>query len=79
MDPHFVLGTLAQSTRRQILDLVMQKPRSLTELSVAVGRTVPCVLMHVNRLQAAGLVVSRRKGKRRLVRSRHKRIYLALG
>jgi len=79
MDLELVLSSLAQTTRRQILHLVSVRPRSLSELAEALHRTVPCILGHVDFLQAAHLVISRKQGRRRIVRSRFKKINLVFG
>ena len=74
-----VLSALSQITRRKILALVTDQPRSLSDLARACGQTVPGILVHVRLLERAELVASKRKGKRRIVRSRYKKIDLVYG
>ena len=65
LDP--VWHALSNRSRRHILDLLRQRPRATGELaaqSAHVSRFA--VMQHLRVLERAGLVVSRRMGRRRL-------------
>ena len=65
-----VLEVIADPTRRQILDAVRARERSVTELVDAVGMHQPGVSRHLKVLRDAGLVEVRRDAQRRLYRLR---------
>ena len=56
---------LAEPTRRQILDLLRERERSVGELVAALGLSQPGVSKHLRVLREAGLVVVRRDAQRR--------------
>ena len=56
---------LAEPSRRQILDLLRVRERSVTELVDRVGLSQPGVSKHLKVLREAGLVGVRPDGKRR--------------
>jgi DNA-binding transcriptional ArsR family regulator/uncharacterized protein YndB with AHSA1/START domain len=60
------LATLGEPTRRRIVERLARGPLSVQEIAdrLPVGR--PAVSMHLRALKAAGLVVDRRMGTRRL-------------
>lgn len=60
------LRALAQPNRRQLLRLVSQRERSVTELQGELGLSQPAVSKHLVALKAASLVTSRGEGNRRL-------------
>lgn len=65
-----VLEVIAEPTRRQILDAVRERERSVTELVERVGMHQPGVSRHLKVLRDAGLVEVRRDAQRRLYRLR---------
>ncbi len=56
---------LADPTRRRILDLLRERPRTTGELSAAFEVTRFAVMKHLGVLEQAGLVVVRRRGRER--------------
>lgn len=64
-DPGAVWKALADPTRRGILDLLRERPRTTGELSEAFEVTRFSVMKHLGVLEAAGLVVVRRRGRER--------------
>jgi DNA-binding transcriptional ArsR family regulator len=60
------LDVLAEPHRRQILDLVRDRPRPVGELVDAIGLTQPGTSKHLRVLREAGLVEVRPDGRRRL-------------
>ena len=63
-----VFAVLAEPRRRQILDLVLNRERSVGELAAALGASQPSVSKHLKVLRAAGLVEVRVDEQRRLYR-----------
>jgi len=61
-----VLDALADPTRRGVLELVAQRPRSVTELAAALPVSRPAVSQHLRVLKQARLVVDRPAGTRRI-------------
>ena len=64
-DPALVWKALADPTRRHILDLLRERPRSTGELSDAFSVTRFAVMKHLGVLEQAGLIVVRRRGRER--------------
>jgi DNA-binding transcriptional ArsR family regulator len=56
---------LAEPHRRRMLDLLLERPRSVGELVRALGLTQPGTSKHLRVLRDAGLVEVRREGQRR--------------
>lgn len=56
---------LAEPTRRRILDLLLERPRLVTELTERLGLTQPGTSKHLRVLREAGLVRVRRDAQRR--------------
>lgn len=56
---------VAEPTRRQILDLLRERSRSVGELVKLLGRSQPGVSKHLRLLREAGLVKVRREAQRR--------------
>ncbi len=56
---------LADPTRRQILDLLRERPRMVGELVEQLGVSQPGVSKHLRVLREAGLVVVRKDAQRR--------------
>ena len=57
---------LAEPTRRQILDLLLDQPRAVGELVDAVGLSQPGTSKHLRVLRDAGLVDVRKDAQRRV-------------
>jgi DNA-binding transcriptional ArsR family regulator len=57
---------VAEPARRQLLDLLIQEPRSVGELAAAAGMSQPNTSRHLRVLRDAGLVAARPAGQRRL-------------
>jgi DNA-binding transcriptional ArsR family regulator len=56
----------ADPSRRRLLDLLLEAPRSVGELVAATGLTQPATSQHLRALREAGLVSVRSDGRRRL-------------
>ncbi|GAA3741361.1 DNA-binding transcriptional ArsR family regulator [Spinactinospora alkalitolerans] len=56
---------LAEPTRRQILDLLLQRPHPVGELTDRLGLSQPSTSKHLRVLREAGLVRVRRDAQRR--------------
>jgi DNA-binding transcriptional ArsR family regulator len=56
---------LAEPSRRRILDLLLERPRSVGELVERVGLTQPGTSKHLRVLREAGLVRVRKDAQRR--------------
>ena len=61
---------LAEPARRQILDLLRDGEKSVSELVEALGVSQPAVSKHLRILREAGLVEARPRGQLRLYRLR---------
>lgn len=59
-------SVLAEPTRRGILDLLREQPRSVGELVELLGLTQPGTSKHLRVLREAGLVNVRRQAQRRM-------------
>jgi DNA-binding transcriptional ArsR family regulator len=57
---------VAEPSRREILDLLIEGPRPVGELAASTGLTQPNTSRHLRILREAGLVESRPEGQRRL-------------
>jgi DNA-binding transcriptional ArsR family regulator len=60
---------LADPTRREIFELVTVRPRPVRELADVLPVTRPAVSQHLKQLKAAGLVLDRADGTRRIYRA----------
>ncbi|MEK7355091.1 MAG: helix-turn-helix domain-containing protein [Bdellovibrionota bacterium] len=61
---NLVWDALANDTRRQILDLLKQKPRTTGEIAMKFRNLDRCtVMLHLSVLTEAGLVIAKREGK----------------
>jgi DNA-binding transcriptional ArsR family regulator len=58
-------AVLAEPTRRRILDLLRDEPRSVGDLVTQLGLTQPGTSKHLKVLRDAGLVTVRRDAQRR--------------
>lgn len=56
---------LAEPTRRRILDLLLERPRLVADLTEALGLTQPGTSKHLRVLREAGLVRVRAEAQRR--------------
>jgi DNA-binding transcriptional ArsR family regulator len=61
-----VFDVLAEPTRRQILDLLLEGERPVGDLVRATGLSQPGVSKHLKVLKTAGLVESRQDAQRRI-------------
>src|SRR4051794_12181356 len=62
----YAFGAVAEPTRREILDLLRERTRSVGELVDRTGLSQPGVSKHLRVLRDAGLVKVRRDAQRRL-------------
>lgn len=62
------LRALGDDTRREILERLTARPRSVTELTEGLGVTRPAVSQHLKVLKEAGLVSDHSEGTRRVYR-----------
>ncbi len=60
-----VFRALADSTRRRVLDLLRERPRTTGELSEQFATSRFAVMKHLQVLVAAGLVLVERRGRER--------------
>jgi DNA-binding transcriptional ArsR family regulator len=61
---NLVWEAMANEVRRQILDLLKEKPRTTGELALNFRRLDRCtVMLHLKVLTEAGLVIPKREGK----------------
>jgi DNA-binding transcriptional ArsR family regulator len=72
--PSDVLTILAEPTRRRILDLLLEAPRSVGELVGALDATQPTTSKHLRVLREAGLVHVHPDAQRRVYRLRPERL-----
>ncbi|WP_084957900.1 metalloregulator ArsR/SmtB family transcription factor [Thermoactinospora rubra] len=63
-----VFGALASPVRRELVQLLLERPRSAGELAANFSMSRPSVSEHLKVLRDAGLVSERRYGRRRLYR-----------
>ncbi|MEV0650569.1 metalloregulator ArsR/SmtB family transcription factor [Phytomonospora sp. NPDC050363] len=64
------LKMLADPTRLRLLWLLSEGEHDVGSLTAAVGAARPAVSQHLSKLQLAGLVASRREGRRAIYRAR---------
>ena len=69
-----MLTILAEPTRRQILDLLLESPRSVGELVGELDATQPTTSKHLRVLRDAGLVHVHPDAQRRVYRLRPERL-----
>ncbi len=60
-----VFEVLAEPTRRRILDMLLERPRSVNELTERLGISQPGTSKHLRVLREAGLVTVRQDAQRR--------------
>lgn len=61
-----LFGALAEPSRRQILDLLLHRPRAVGELVTQLGASQPATSKHLRVLRETGLVRVRVDGQRRI-------------
>ena len=61
-----VLDSLADASRREVLDLVRRKPSSVQEIADQLPISRPAVSQHLKILKGAGIVTSHAVGTRRV-------------
>lgn len=66
VDTEQVFGALAEPSRRQILDLLLDRPRAVGELVELIGLSQPNTSKHLRVLRDTGLVRARTYGPRRV-------------
>ena len=64
------LRAIAEPRRRDILRLIQDEERAAGEIASHFEVTRPAISQHLSVLKAAGLVIERREGTRRLYRAR---------
>ena len=62
-----VFHSLADPTRRQIVERLTQKSASVKELAEPFNMSLPAVMLHLQILEASGIVTSRKQGRVRTV------------
>lgn len=67
--PHDVFQAIADSTRREIIDMLAEKSRPVNEIADRFEISRPAVSKHIKILNECGLVVIRRKGRQRYCRA----------
>jgi DNA-binding transcriptional ArsR family regulator len=72
--PSDVLTILAEPTRRRILDLLLEAPRSVGELVSALDASQPTTSKHLRILREAGLVHVHPDAQRRVYQLRPERL-----
>jgi DNA-binding transcriptional ArsR family regulator len=63
-----VLTSLADPTRRQLLEHLVSGPKSVGEIADLLPVSRPAVSQHLSNLKLAGLVLEERQGTRRIYR-----------
>jgi DNA-binding transcriptional ArsR family regulator len=63
-----VLTSLADPTRRQVLEHLIAEPMSVGEIADLMPVSRPAVSQHLGHLKLAGLVLEERQGTRRIYR-----------
>jgi DNA-binding transcriptional ArsR family regulator len=66
MCPVDVLATIAEPRRREILRLVWDRPRPVSEIAANLEITISAVSQHLSRLLEADLVTVEQRGRQRL-------------
>ena len=69
-----LLAVLAEPTRRRILDLLLEQPRTVTQLVGALGTSQPSASKHLRVLRKAGLVHVHPDAQRRVYALRPHRL-----
>jgi DNA-binding transcriptional ArsR family regulator len=61
-------SALGDPTRKAIFELLVERPRAVSDLSTALPVSRPAVSQHLKVLKSAGLVIDRPVGTRRIYR-----------
>lgn len=61
-----ILSVAAEPTRRRILQLLVSGPRTVNDLAANFTVTRSAISQHLGVLAGAGLVISRKEGRRRI-------------
>jgi DNA-binding transcriptional ArsR family regulator len=72
-----VFGSLADSTRRDILRRVSKRPLSISQLAKPYNMSFAAIAKHIGVLEDAHLVKKRREGKRQMISIAPKAISIA--
>lgn len=72
-----VFASLADSTRRDILKRVIERPRSISELAAPYKVSFAAIAKQVGVLEAAQLVFKRREGKQQIISANPKTLTTA--
>ncbi len=60
-------GALSDPTRRAVVERLTRGPAPVSELHAGHDMALPSFLKHLNKLEAAGLIRSRKEGRSRIV------------
>ena len=58
-----VFGALANSQRREIITMLMERPKSITELAVPLKMSLPAINKHIKVLERAKLINRKKIGR----------------
>ena len=72
-----VFGSLADSTRRDILKRVSQAELSISTLAQSYKMSFAAIAKHVNVLEAAQLVIKRKEGRQQIISANPKTLHIA--
>ncbi len=72
-----VFGSLADPTRRDILQKVSRRERPIKELSTCYQMTFAGIAKHVHILEQAGLIRKRKEGREQIISANPKTIMLS--
>jgi DNA-binding transcriptional ArsR family regulator len=67
-DPDAVFRAISDPTRRQMLELLRERDRTVLELAEPFRMSQPAVSQHLAVLRESGLVTARREGRNRVYR-----------
>ncbi|MEO1454468.1 MAG: metalloregulator ArsR/SmtB family transcription factor [Pseudomonadota bacterium] len=67
-DPHLdtLFAALSDPTRRAMLNRLMRGPATVSDLAQPFDLALPTILQHLTKLEAGGLVTSRKEGRTRI-------------
>jgi len=72
-----IFKALSDPTRRRVLELLVHRPASATELAAPFAMALPSFVQHLNVLEKSGLVDSEKKGRVRTYRLVPERMKIA--
>lgn len=73
-----IFQALSDSTRRSILLRVRDTDETVSDIAAHYEMSMPAVTKHLNILERAGLIVRRKKGRKRLCRAEPKNLSSAM-